>query len=296
MRGFAKFDHVWLEVFIPQLPAREGIILYLESRKGVNQKHDFGRLMTATKKSARTLERAIEQMVKDGELVVKDDHYFVAKTADISADKHSDKDADKVEARTPTNMGTKMATEAPTNLSKIATENAVLDEETDTRKKLVEGKEGKEVVTTKETPLPPKGVLETSSKEKPAKISKPKAQPAPLELPEWLPQAVWDEWIAYRKECKLPCASSVLKAQITVLGGFFEQGMDVQKIIKTSISSGWKGLFPDKDFKPRSRGIFSHSSSGMSIQSQKINDEEYWAQIEREENAKRDTLLGVSYG
>lgn len=144
MRGFAKFDHTWLEGFIPQLPAREGIILYLESRASLNQQHDFGRLLTATKKSPRTLERAIEAMTTQKELHQKNGYYYLGS----SADKVSDRVSDKVAPHTPTNLATNTATNTPTSLSETAQENTVSDNKSMAPKKLKEGKEGKEVEET----------------------------------------------------------------------------------------------------------------------------------------------------
>lgn len=67
-----------------------------------------------------------------------------------------------------------------------------------------------------------------------------------VELPTWLDQTVWREWVSYRDEIGKPLANATIKAQLKILEQHqFEQ----VEIINQSIQCGWNGLFEIKKTK-----------------------------------------------
>jgi len=67
--------------------------------------------------------------------------------------------------------------------------------------------------------------------------------PGALAPPDWLPQPVWQEFIAYRKQQK----GWTAKAEVLLLRELEKlcrAGDDPTAVIEQSIANGWKGLFP----------------------------------------------------
>lgn len=111
MKGYAKFDHSWLAQFIPTLPAREGIILFLQSKATLRQqKYGLGHLVEALQKDPRTVQRALDLLLKEERVFEVDG--FLTLTKPVT----------KASAKPPT----KMPTSLPTNSSIFGFEKAVL--------------------------------------------------------------------------------------------------------------------------------------------------------------------------
>jgi len=75
-----------------------------------------------------------------------------------------------------------------------------------------------------------------------------------IELPDWLPRAVWADWVADRRERRKPISSRAAEQQLARLAEYREQGHDPVKVIGHSIASGYQGLFPPKDAARSSGG------------------------------------------
>lgn len=52
---------------------------------------------------------------------------------------------------------------------------------------------------------------------------------------------VWNEWLEYRRERKLPCSQSTISKQIKFLNGRDE--IEIKTILNNSIMNSWRGLF-----------------------------------------------------
>lgn len=65
-----------------------------------------------------------------------------------------------------------------------------------------------------------------------------------VELPDWLPQAAWDDWLAHRKAMKAPFTQRAAELSIAVLGRLQGEGHDPVAVINESVLRGWTGLFP----------------------------------------------------
>lgn len=63
-------------------------------------------------------------------------------------------------------------------------------------------------------------------------------------LPDWLPKAAWDQFIAHRKLLHPPLTPHSKKLAITKLEKLKAMGADVTEIINQTILNGWKGIFP----------------------------------------------------
>ncbi|MEG0869885.1 MAG: replication protein [Hafnia sp.] len=76
---------------------------------------------------------------------------------------------------------------------------------------------------------------------------KAKFDPLDIEVPEWLNQTAWQEWVAYRKQSGKP-----IKTELTVTKAFkllkecLEAGHNPVDVINTSIANGYQGLFKPK--------------------------------------------------
>ena len=76
---------------------------------------------------------------------------------------------------------------------------------------------------------------------------KGKFDPLSVDVPEWLNQTAWQEWVAYRKQSGKP-----IKTELTVTKAFkllkecLEDGHNPVDVINTSIANGYQGLFKPK--------------------------------------------------
>lgn len=79
-----------------------------------------------------------------------------------------------------------------------------------------------------------------------------KAKGVPV-LPEWIPAAVWDEWLAFRREKRAPMPDTTVRKQLAQLEAWRRAGHDPVAIIQHSIMQGYTGLFEPKG-KPAAGG------------------------------------------
>ena len=79
---------------------------------------------------------------------------------------------------------------------------------------------------------------QTQTEEKKARLTPPFA------VPEGIAKGAWDEWIAYRRERRLPLSARALSLHVKAL---LPHPLEVQRaIIEQSIQATWAGLFPLK--------------------------------------------------
>jgi hypothetical protein len=64
-----------------------------------------------------------------------------------------------------------------------------------------------------------------------------------VELPSWLPKAVWQDWCDHRKAIKSPMTPRAAELSIDKLAELREQGHEPKDVIHLAIERGWRGLF-----------------------------------------------------
>lgn len=78
-------------------------------------------------------------------------------------------------------------------------------------------------------------------------ISSTKEKKDVFELPLWISQKDWDEFLEHRKSIKAPMSLIAQKRLISKLTELKEQGEDISKVLNESIVNGWKGVFSIKN-------------------------------------------------
>lgn len=87
------------------------------------------------------------------------------------------------------------------------------------------------------------------------KESKPKreADLSSIDLPTWLPDSCWQDWIAHRKSIKAPLTLRAAELCIRELDRLRLSGNNPVAVVEQSVMSGkWSGLFPIKQQAPPS--------------------------------------------
>jgi phage replication O-like protein O len=65
-----------------------------------------------------------------------------------------------------------------------------------------------------------------------------------FELPVYIDESIWQQFLEMREKMKSPATKQAQKLIINKLGGFFQKGQDPNEILKQSIISNWKNVFP----------------------------------------------------
>lgn len=68
-----------------------------------------------------------------------------------------------------------------------------------------------------------------------------------INLPDWLPEEAWANWVAYRRKGKAPFTDHAATLSVEALGTLRAAGYEPVAVINQSILRGWTGLFPVKD-------------------------------------------------
>lgn len=71
-----------------------------------------------------------------------------------------------------------------------------------------------------------------------------KAASSKLEIPDWMPEEAWQDWIKYRREMKKPMTHVGAIRLISKIDELVEQGYDAAKLIYAAIDHSWQGIFP----------------------------------------------------
>lgn len=79
-----------------------------------------------------------------------------------------------------------------------------------------------------------------------------------VDLPPYIDEEIWGDWIAMRNEKKYPVNERQQKAALRVLKRGLEEGHDPNKMLDLAINGGWQGLFTNestvKKVRPASHG------------------------------------------
>ena len=76
-----------------------------------------------------------------------------------------------------------------------------------------------------------------------------KATTEKIELPAWLPEKNWQEWLEYRRSAKKPMSDLAMTKFLNQLQTFVTQGYDPIKLLDTAIASSWTTVYARDDAK-----------------------------------------------
>lgn len=95
-----------------------------------------------------------------------------------------------------------------------------------------------------------------------------------VELPDWLPLDLWEEYLNMRRQIKKPLTSFGQRLAIKNLNKLREQGYDINEIIETSISRCWLGFFPPQN------NLF-HNYSGYKNRKEEDEEEDWYRRVSK---------------
>jgi uncharacterized protein YdaU (DUF1376 family) len=72
-----------------------------------------------------------------------------------------------------------------------------------------------------------------------------------IELPDWLPEKAWIEWVEYRSSSKKPMSQLASTKFLNQLETFVKDGYDPVKLIDLAIASGWRTVYARDDAKTK---------------------------------------------
>jgi uncharacterized protein YdaU (DUF1376 family) len=81
------------------------------------------------------------------------------------------------------------------------------------------------------------------------KNHKPVVGKTTIELPTWLPEKNWQEWLEYRRSAKKPMSDLAMTKFLNQLQTFVTQGYDPIKLLDTAIASSWTTVYARDDAK-----------------------------------------------
>ncbi|EFP9658349.1 hypothetical protein ACVAOU_004418, partial [Shigella sonnei] len=78
-----------------------------------------------------------------------------------------------------------------------------------------------------------------------------KFEPEAIELPDWLPETLWHEWVRFRQALRKPIRTEQgANGAIRELEKFRQQGFTPEQVIRHSIANEYQGLFAPKGVRP----------------------------------------------
>ncbi|ELY5939594.1 helix-turn-helix domain-containing protein [Cronobacter malonaticus] len=116
--------------------------------------------------------------------------------------------------------------------------------------------DGTPCAATRHPPVPPDGtrtshlepvsepVTEPDTPPAPSKPVRIKFDPMTLELPDWLPASLWEEWVRFRRDLRKPIKTRQgANGAIRELDKFRQQGFTPDEVIHHSIAREYQGLY-----------------------------------------------------
>lgn len=111
-------------------------------------------------------------------------------------------------------------------------------------------------------------------------ITKEKNEKKDIELPFWVNEKVWQEWVAFRKEKKKTLTPITIKKQLKMLS---EYKKDHVAMLEQSMTNGWVGIFPIKTSSVTSKNG-SYSDKARAFDKRLQAEEEDRLNRENEQN------------
>ena len=75
-----------------------------------------------------------------------------------------------------------------------------------------------------------------------------------IELPDWLSEKAWSEWVEYRRSSKKPMTPLASTKFLNQLENFVKDGYDPVKLIDLAIASGWTTVYARDEAKTKKSG------------------------------------------
>ncbi|OWT68071.1 MULTISPECIES: helix-turn-helix domain-containing protein [unclassified Achromobacter] len=103
-------------------------------------------------------------------------------------------------------------------------------------------------------------------------------------LPDWLPEQVWQDWVAHRKAVKAPLTDRAAELSISKLAKFREQGHDPVAVINQSVLSGkWTDLYAPKTDQAAGRVNGQHFNRQEALEASNRKVAEQWLRSQQNE-------------
>lgn len=90
--------------------------------------------------------------------------------------------------------------------------------------------------------------------EKPKKKKEPKHEPEKIELPFWLDEKTWCDFLEMRKRIKKPATDRAKELILEKLEKFMHEGHDPNKLLENSILNNWQDIYEPKTTKGTTNG------------------------------------------
>ncbi|HBH5165655.1 TPA: hypothetical protein KTQ72_004720 [Escherichia coli] len=82
-------------------------------------------------------------------------------------------------------------------------------------------------------------------------VRQKKFDPLSVDLPDWLPETLWHEWVRFRQALRKPIRTEQgANGAIRELEKFRQQGFTPEQVIRHSIANEYQGLFAPKGVRP----------------------------------------------
>lgn len=85
---------------------------------------------------------------------------------------------------------------------------------------------------------------------------------APIPVPDWMPVAEWDAYCKHRGASFTEVAQSMA---VTQLAEWRSQGHRPEEVLRRAVMNGWKGLFLDRNAKPKADGMNAVAAAKAAI-------------------------------
>ncbi|MFC4275549.1 helix-turn-helix domain-containing protein [Achromobacter aloeverae] len=103
-------------------------------------------------------------------------------------------------------------------------------------------------------------------------------------LPDWLPEQVWQDWVAHRKAVKAPLTDRAAELSILKLTKFRDQGHDPVAVINQSVLSGkWTDLYAPKAEQADGRFPGQHFNRQEALEASNRKVAEQWLRSQQNE-------------
>jgi hypothetical protein len=92
-------------------------------------------------------------------------------------------------------------------------------------------------------------------------------------LPDWLPDATWNDWVEHRAAIKRPLSQRAAELTINKLVKLRLAGNDPVFLIENAIESGWQGIYVPRSEKPNANHQPSRKLSAVEQVEQAIREQ-----------------------
>lgn len=121
--------------------------------------------------------------------------------------------------------------------------------------------------------LPHQPVQQVHPNRKEPSLNRKSNRQLDVTLPDWLPEATWNDWVDHRAAIKRPLSQRAAELTINKLVKLRLAGNDPVFLIETAIESGWQGIYVPRSEKPNANHQPSRKLSAVEQVEQAIRDQ-----------------------